>query len=161
MRWLVLFSGCSFLFCAFGGGCASERDESGGGISCEASGSPDDDCTALGKPLKFDCESAEEQRTGLGAGCVAEDPNDADDFDVCCPEGVQSKFASLADFCAKCQQCVSDPGFSEGFCTPFASGSNFNLSACVDNADETSLEQPVVERATLSGWSCAEFDTYE
>ncbi len=160
MRWFVLISGTCLLLCTFGGGCASERDESDGGLACEARGS-DDDCLSQGMPQKFNCETAAQQRSGFALGCVREHADEADDFDLCCPDGVQSKFTSLYDFCAKCAECVGDPDFSEGFCSPFRNGASFDLSTCAEQGDPLDLEDPEVSRATLDGWSCDEFDQHE
>jgi hypothetical protein len=141
MRWFVLISGTCLLLCTFGGGCASERDESDGGLACEARGS-DDDCLSQGMPQKFNCETAAQQRSGFALGCVREHADEADDFDLCCPDGVQSNF-------------------SEGFCSPFRNGASFDLSTCAEQGDPLDLEDPEVSRATLDGWSCDEFDQHE
>ncbi len=50
----------------------------------------DPDCaTAPGsRTLKLDCSTAAERDQALAAGCVLEDPTDADSTDVCCPSTV-------------------------------------------------------------------------
>lgn len=149
--------------------CSGFSKSSGGGIPCTQSGPDgnDSDCTAVGKPRKFDCTSASAQSTGLAAGCVKEHPDDPTDYDVCCPTSVtgstsNGSSATLSDFCAKCATCLAtSPGFSEGFCTPFASGSSFDQVTCAANGDVSQLDMPNVDRSVLMGWSCDTFDNSE
>ncbi len=49
----------------------------------------DSDCEGTDHPRKLDCSSAETQQAGFSAGCVAENPGDAADFDVCCALSVR------------------------------------------------------------------------
>jgi len=69
--------------------------------------------------------------------------------------------APLADFCKKCEQCVQDPTFSEGFCTPFQSGTTFDTAGCTANGDTAQLDMPTASSATLTSWTCQQFDDNE
>jgi len=44
----------------------------------------DDDCPS-DRPNKYECKTAANQDAALKKGCVKEDPDEADDYDVCCP----------------------------------------------------------------------------
>jgi hypothetical protein len=69
--------------------------------------------------------------------------------------------ATLSDFCNKCADCVGSSGFQEGFCTPWASGSSFDVSGCSSGGHPEDLADKSVSRSTLSSWSCTEFDDHE
>lgn len=75
---------------ACGSGGSSSSGGAAGPIECKQSGADgsDKDCARQNLPRKFDCTSAAEQQAALNAGCAKEDPNDANDYDVCCPTTV-------------------------------------------------------------------------
>jgi hypothetical protein len=150
------------------GACSSSGDAPGGGsIDCNIGGDgTDPDCVKLGKPRKMDCKSSAARQSGIAAGCVAEHPDQATDYDVCCPTtvtgtGGSSGTVTLADFCNKCETCVRDATFSEGFCDPFKTGSTFDTARCKTSGDVKQLAKPDVSRTTLDAWSCADFDANE
>lgn len=72
----------------------SGQTEGGGGggtIPCTLASDAfaDSDCLATtGTQVKFDCIDTADQQAAMTKGCVAEDPSDVTDFDVCCPDGV-------------------------------------------------------------------------
>ena len=66
------------------GACGS--DDSGGGAAnpCKIS-SGSDDCLGRGSTtVKYDCDNVADRKTAEGLGCVAQDPKDDTDRDVCC-----------------------------------------------------------------------------
>ncbi len=69
--------------------------------------------------------------------------------------------ATLEDFCAKCEVCVKESGFSEGFCTPWLNGNSFNRLGCNAHGDSTQLAKQDVSTGELSGWTCPQFDDNE
>jgi hypothetical protein len=71
------------------------------------------------------------------------------------------QLATIADFCAKCADCVAEPGFSEGFCTPFISNLMFDRLACASKGDTTQLDNQNLTVADLQHMSCADFDHAE
>lgn len=145
--------------------CSGSTDAAPGPVDCKQSDpdGADADCVTQGMPRKLDCKSSDTRAAGIAAGCVPEHADDPTDYDVCCPTTVSGKAptAALVEFCAKCSLCVLDSTFQEGFCAPFQSGTSFDDAACAVNGSVAELAQPTVERATLQGWSCAEFDANE
>lgn len=163
-RWWAASALCALLVaCSSSGG----SSPSGGTIDCNfGSDNTDADCVKTGKPRKMDCKSSAARESGIAAGCVAEHPDQATDYDVCCPTNVvgtgsSSGTVTLADFCAKCATCETDPTFSEGFCDPFKTGSTFDVAGCTSRGDKTQLAMPNPSKTTLDGWSCADFDANE
>jgi len=72
-----------------------------------------------------------------------------------------SALASTSDFCQKCSECVTQPGFSEGYCTPFISNLQFDRLECNSDADSTQLDSQNVKVSELQGWTCDQFDDNE
>ncbi len=50
----------------------------------------DSDCKGTLEPRKIDCTSAGAQSAGIARGCRKETPEDATDFDLCCPLDVRA-----------------------------------------------------------------------
>jgi len=70
--------------------------------------------------------------------------------------------ATLSDFCEKCAGCFDTPGFSEGFCTPFVTGSGgFDVAACSTRGDWAQLKQPNLDLGQLHAMGCLDFDHAE
>ncbi|MSQ83691.1 MAG: hypothetical protein EXR77_12535 [Myxococcales bacterium] len=63
-------------------------------IPCAAQSKVDPDCTAMGKPNKFDCATAAARDAAISAGCSLEHAGSTTDLDVCCPAGLVSASAS-------------------------------------------------------------------
>ena len=84
------------------------------------------------------------------------DVSQADVSDAAMP----SREATLADFCAKCAQCVTSSTFSEGFCDPYR-GTTFDVAGCTMSGNQGDLERPRVTKAELDSWTCVDFDNNE
>jgi hypothetical protein len=71
-------------------GTDSEQQSGNGTLAClqKSEDGSDSDCVKLGKLRKLDCSTAKEAAAAKAAGCVAEDPDDVTDYDVCCPTTV-------------------------------------------------------------------------
>jgi hypothetical protein len=86
-------------------------------------------------------------------------------FAACSSSGdsnANSALATAADFCAKCADCVVQPGFSEGFCTPFLSSTgSFDRLKCIEKGDTSQLANQSVTAAELRAWTCTQFDDNE
>lgn len=87
---VILAATIASVLAACGG--SDSSSSSSGGVPCKGP-STDSDCVGT-TTAKFDCSSASAQATAKAAGCVAEHPDDATDFDVCCPQGTTSTVES-------------------------------------------------------------------
>jgi|SRR5215831_19643518 len=73
-----------------------------------------------------------------------------------------SSIATLADFCAKCAQCVGKSGFAEGFCSPFIEpNGSFDRLACSRDGDPRELKNQDLSVTDLAAFSCQQFDDAE
>lgn len=66
--------------------------------------------------------------------------------------------ATLDDFCSKCDACVKQSGFSEGFCKPFITNLMFDRLACAKDGDTTAIDRQDIPASELRGMTCDEFD---
>jgi hypothetical protein len=145
-------------------GTAHCSSSSGGGASacdtvcdCVASKNGDrNDCmrqcgqlSAKSTNMKNDCESA------LSANGFSSCKS------TCSAFTREAGGANLSAFCAKCESCVDEPGFDEGFCDPFKSSKGFDVEACKANGDVKQLKNPTLSASQLSTMSCKAFDDAE
>ena len=137
-------SGCSTI-------CACVRSNGGSASTCMS------ECTAIAARTsnpQSDCES-----TLAGYGYPQCD-SACSSFGKSAASGGTS-IATVGDFCEKCSTCVSEPGFSEGFCTPFKKSGGFDIAACNANGKRSELAKPSLSKSELDALSCDGFDDAE